>query len=177
MNTKNEEKLQIKTLSAEYLASEQEKMENLIEEIKSKYGEDILDNLIDRAVKQRKNAYAPYSGYQVGASILTSNGSIYSGNNAETVSYSETTHAEENAINAAIMDGIVASKGRGFVTAVAVSHASDSAPCGRCRQKINEHRQDTTLVIMADEKGSIHYITSLDILLPYSFGPRDLVIE
>lgn len=132
-----------------------------------------LKNLAKQAASARTNSYAPYSKYHVGVALLTTSGSTYTGVNAERASYSETDHAEEAAITNAIIAGEIQKNGRRFIKALAVSHASDSGSCGRCRQIIIEHC-DNAVMVFADENGIIRRITSLKTLLPYAFSPSDL---
>jgi len=135
-------------------------------------GNDMIRTMVEKAAKQRAYAYTPYSGYNVGVAILTDTGQIFIGANAERVSYSETDHAEQAAITAAVNAG-AAQKSRKFLRALAVSHTDASAPCGHCRQIIVEHCEDC-LIIVADEKQTIRYISSINILLPDKFTPSAL---
>lgn len=146
-----------------------------IEETAASIGTDMIEQLAVEARDIRANSYAPYSNYHVGVAVLTQSGKIYTGVNAERASYSETDHAEESAITAAIIGGEVSRSGRRFIKAVAVSGESTSAPCGRCRQIIAEHA-DNTLIILADPEAHIHSITSLKSILPLAFTPTDLGI-
>jgi cytidine deaminase len=143
-----------------------------IEEI----GEESLRKLAESAAKVRPRAYQPYSDYSVGASVLMLGGEIYSSCNAETVTYTETDHAERSAITKAISEGAKEKYGRIFLKAIAVSHTGESGPCGGCRQKILEH-SDNCLILDVDEDGEIIKITSANILLPYAFTPKNLGIK
>jgi len=138
-------------------------------------GEEKLLDLAREAAKTRPNAYNPYSDYAVGASVLCTSGRIYSSCNAEVVSQTETDHAERGAISKAISEGEEKAWGRRFIRAIAVSHPGKSGPCGGCRQRIAEHA-DNALVLDVDEEGNIKKLTSLNILLPYSFNPSHLGI-
>lgn len=135
-----------------------------------------LENLAKKASEARKIAYVPYSGYLVGAALLTVDGKETAGQNIEVVTYSETGHAEETALKNAVSSGVIQQEGRKFVRAIAVSHEGDTAPCGRCRQIITEFC-DNSLVVVADSDGNIRNITSLKTLLPYAFTPSDLENE
>lgn len=135
-----------------------------------------LNQLSKTAAKQRNRAYVPYSGYKVGVSLLTTSGRVYLGNNVERAGYSETDHAEEAAITNAIINNEVKRSGRKFIKALAVSHKGNTAPCGRCRQIMVEHC-DNALVLVASPSGKIRGITSLKLLLGYSFTPSDLGIK
>ncbi|KKQ98995.1 MAG: Cytidine deaminase [Candidatus Woesebacteria bacterium GW2011_GWB1_39_12] len=151
---------------------------NLIEEKQfildklEKTGEEGLKQLINLAVETRKQAYAPYSNYQVGASILCFSGQMYSGCNTEVVSYSQTGHAESNAINQAIIKGENKEQ-RKFIEIIVVSATGESGPCGACRQEIIEHC-DNAVYIDVDAEGNPLIVTTMNILFPYAFTPTDL---
>ena len=138
-----------------------------------KIGETVIVKLAQAAAKVRKNAYRPYSGYSVGAAVLTVTNNTYTSCNAEVVSYTETDHAERSAITKAISEGEMKKSGRKFIRAIAISHPGDSGPCGGCRQRIAEHA-DNAIVMDVDAKGHIQKITSLRVLLPYAFTPTHL---
>lgn len=158
--------------SAAELEKEQEWIRGKVAEI----GEEKLIELAVQAAQVRENAYAPYSGYKVGAVILSQSGNVYQGCNSEAVTYTETIHGEAAAISAAIGSGEVKNHGRKFIKAAVVSHDGESGPCGGCRGRILEHC-DNALVIDADGTGNIQRITSLNTLLTYAFGPSHLGIE
>lgn len=123
--------------------------------------------LIKEALKAQKIAYVPYSGFRVGAAVLTEEGEIFSGCNIETASYSPTICAERTAIFKAI------SEGNRKIKAIAVVGDSDfTYPCGVCRQVIREFGKDAIIIIANSEENYKKY--TLDELLPYSFGPEDL---
>jgi len=153
--------------------AEIEEENNWIKSQIKEIGDDKLRELAKEAAKVRLNAYEPYSGYSVGASLLTVDGEIYSSCNAETVTYTETDHAERSVITKAISEGTTEKNGRKFIRAIVVSHPEESGPCGGCRQRIAEHT-DNCLVMDVDEKGQIVAITSLKILFPYAFTPASL---
>lgn len=160
------------TLSPAEIEKERDWIDKEICEI----GLPILENLAKNASKARTVAYTPYSKYLVGASVLSISGKLEVGQNIEIVTYSETGHAEEQAIKKAVSNGVVQKLGRKFVKAIAVSHEGDTAPCGRCRQIITEFC-DNALVVVADTEGIIRNITSVKTLLPYAFTPSDLGIK
>jgi cytidine deaminase len=160
------------TVTTEDMQQERVWIEKQIQEL----GLQAIENLAKQAAAARANSYAPYSNYHVGVALLTASGTTYTGVNAERASYSETDHAEEAAITNAIIHGEVQKNGRRFIKALAVSHVSDSGSCGRCRQIIIEHC-DNSIMVFADENGTIRKITSLKILLPYAFSPSDLGME
>lgn len=115
-----------------------------------------------------KRAYAPYSRFRVGAAILSGSGNIYTGCNVENASYGLACCAERNAIFAAV------AAGESALTAVLVYTPTPkpTAPCGACRQVIREFGPDAVVVSVCDGEGRT--VSTLDQLLPGSFGPEDL---
>jgi cytidine deaminase len=118
------------------------------------------------AVEAAKRAYNKYSGYQVGAALLTKDGTLYTGCNIENAAYSATICAERTAISKAVSDGH-----REFI-AMAVCTPNGGTPCGICRQVINEFGETLPIIITTAE--GIKYTTTLDRLLPDAFGPRQM---
>jgi cytidine deaminase len=113
-------------------------------------------------------AYAPYSHFPVGAAVLGGSGRIYSGCNVENASYGLCNCAERTAIFSAV------AAGEKSVRAVAVYTPTPlpTAPCGACRQVINEFGPEAVVISVCDTKNRID--TSLTALLPAAFGPGDL---
>lgn len=157
--------------SAQSLASQKRWIEEQVEDI----GMKTLQKLAKVALSSRSNAYSPYSNFQVGAAVLTETGKIYGGCNAEACSYTQTTHAEENAVRKAVSEG-AARKKRRFLRAVATCTSSASVPCAHCRQILAEHA-DNLLVLGVDSAGNIQKYTSLAVLMPFGFTPTDLGIK
>jgi cytidine deaminase len=112
----------------------------------------------------RRNAYAPYSHYAVGAAIQTAGGKVYAGANVENASYPVGLCAERVALFSA------AANGEREFHAIAVVTKDGASPCGACRQALAEFGLDIE-VILADEKGRICQITTLERLLPFAFEP------
>jgi cytidine deaminase len=123
--------------------------------------------LIQAAVEARRWAYAPYSGYSVGAAVLADSGEIYDGVNVENAAYPTSICAERVAIFKA------ASQGERNFTAIAVVTENGGSPCGACRQVMAEFGPDL-LVFIADDQGQLLQETTLAALLPGAFGPGDL---
>ena len=123
--------------------------------------------LLQLAVEASRKAYAPYSKFHVGAALLAKNGAIFTGCNVENASYGLTICAERAAIFKAVSEGV-----RSF-TAIAISVPGGGAPCGACRQVMNELSPKLP-IIMGDQTGKIMRETTLNILLPDAFGPEDL---
>jgi cytidine deaminase len=123
------------------------------------------DELVSAARKAAQKAYAPYSNFRVGASVLTSDGAMFSSANVENAAYPVSQCAEANAINFAVSQGMTTIP----VVAVACIDATsvDGAyPCGRCRQIMSEFGVQRVLVTTAD--GEVRE-RSLDDLLPFRF--------
>ena len=122
--------------------------------------------LIEAACSARKNAYAPYSNYKVGAAILVEDGRVFTGVNVENASYGLSICAERTAVFKAV------SEGYRKILAVAVCTANAGSPCGACRQVMVEFGDDVPLWY-TDTAGTVHE-TSLYKLLPEHFDPDDL---
>ena len=124
------------------------------------------EKLVAKALKARENAYAPYSGYKVGAALLGKSGNVYTGCNVENAVYSLTICAERTAIFKAVSEGE-----QSFV-ALAVATENGGSPCGSCRQVLREFGRKT-LVLIADETGEFRE-TNVSTLLPDSFSEKHL---
>ncbi|WP_322097244.1 cytidine deaminase [Pelagibius sp. Alg239-R121] len=129
----------------------------------------MTEDLIAAARDAMSRAYAPYSGFAVGAAVRADNGEIYSGCNVENAAYPEGLCAEASAIAAMVNAGVrrlsevcVMGKGDALVT-----------PCGGCRQKIREFAAGATAIHVCGPEG-LRKTTTLDELLPLSFGPENL---
>ena len=131
------------------------------------------ESLIEMAKEAMQHAYAPYSGYRVGAALLCADGTVYRGCNIENAAYGPTNCAERTAIFKAIYDGH-----RKF-TAIAVCGGKDGnitdafPPCGICRQVMREFCDDDFLIYMIGANDSYQVCTLSD-LLPFSFSPKDV---
>ena len=121
------------------------------------------EELYEIASGIRKNAYAPYSHVSVGAALLTSSGTVYTGVNVENASFGATICAERSAAVQAVSRGDTAFE----KIAVSVSGAGPSAPpCGICRQFLAEFSKDLLVIYQKDGK-----LTSekLSAMLPDAF--------
>lgn len=123
------------------------------------------ERLISAALKVKKNAYAPYSRFYVGAALLSNNDKIYVGCNVENSSYGMTICAERNAFFKAISDGT-----RGFKAIAIVSDdPGHTMPCGGCLQVMNELAGGALEIVTADHNGQMNVI-KLKELLPHPFS-------
>jgi len=126
------------------------------------------NELINRALEARSTfAYAPYSGYKVGAALLSVSGEIYHGVNVENAAYSTSMCAERTAVFKAVSNGELA------FSAIAIATENGGSPCGACRQVLSEFGLET-LVMVVDSQGEVTLETTIGTLLPEAFGPSDL---
>ena len=127
--------------------------------------------LVAAARAARERAYAPYSGFRVGAALLTAQGDMITAANVENASYGLAICAERSAVEAAVPAG-----SRSFhAIAVAGNGPDPVTPCGACRQVLREFPRGAELeVLCAGEAGDALLTTTLGDLLPESFGPEDL---
>nr|WP_294677670.1 cytidine deaminase [uncultured Blautia sp.] len=131
--------------------------------------------LIQAAFEAQRKAYAPYSGFQVGAALLAGSGRIYGGCNIENASYGATNCAERTAFFRAIYEGE-----REFKAIAIAGKLSDSdtfeycAPCGICRQVMSEFCDGEDFLIILPRSQSDYKVYSLNELLPLSFTKKDM---
>ena len=126
-----------------------------------------IQNLMNRAIKARENAYCPYSYFAVGAALLCEDGTLYEGCNIENASYGLTNCAERTAIFKAVSEGHIKFK----ALAVVADTEGPCAPCGACRQVMAEFK--IPLIIMGNLMGNIKIVT-IEELLPFSFSECDV---
>lgn len=126
-----------------------------------------MDNLYEKlysdAVKAAENSYSPYSRFRVGAALLCSDGTIYTGCNIENASFSLTNCAERTAFFKAVSDG------KKEFDAIAIAGGHDNMnepcyPCGACRQVMAEFCEGDFKIVLSDK------ILTLKELLPFSFN-------
>ncbi len=125
------------------------------------------EDLIALALEARKNAYAPYSHFPVGAALLAESGQVYTGCNVENASYGLSICAERVALFKAV------AAGEQRFEAIAVVTETMATPCGSCRQVLAEFGDDELQVIVADPKGKRENYT-LGQLLPAGFTSNHL---
>ena len=131
--------------------------------------------LVMEAVKARKQAYCPYSGFAVGAALLCVDDRVFTGCNIENAAYTPTNCAERTAFFKAVSEGE-----RSF-TAIAVVGGPEGAsefdwcaPCGVCRQVMKEFCQDDRFQIILARSVKEYKVYTLAELLPMGFGPDNL---
>ena len=124
--------------------------------------------LMEKAKLAMEKAYAPYSGFHVGAALLTSSGKIYTGCNIENASYSATCCAERTAIFKAVSEGETKFLKIAIAGGMAGNIAGPCYPCGICRQVMAEFFPKDAIVLLTNENGDI-ISYKLEELLPFSF--------
>jgi len=128
-----------------------------------------VEALFEAARAAQARAYAPYSGFRVGAAIRTPEGQVFAGCNVENAAYPQGACAETSAIAAMIAGG------GARIAEILVVGDGDllCTPCGGCRQRIREFAGPETPVHVAGPEGVRRRFTLAE-LLPYSFGPDNL---
>jgi len=127
-----------------------------------------IRELIKKAIEAKENAYVPYSKFRVGAALLAKNGSVYTGCNIESASYTPTNCAERTAYFKAVSEGV-----REFDMIVITSDVDGyTYPCGVCRQVMREFSNELRIIIANTIDDYKEY--TLDEIFPFGFGPEDL---
>lgn len=135
---------------------------------------EMIEELIDLAIKQLEFSYAPYSHFKVGAALLAKNGEIYTGCNIENAAYTPTNCAERTAFFKAVSEGVrefeaicVVGGKEGILTDYA-------SPCGVCRQVMMEFCDPDTFRIILAKSREDYKVYTLKEMLPMGFGPHNL---
>lgn len=132
-------------------------------------------DLIQAAIQARETAYAPYSGFMVGAALLTEEGKVYTGCNIENAAYSPTNCAERTAFFKAVSEGE-----RNFKAIAVIGGKRGeeilqfAAPCGVCRQVMAEFCDFETFDVIMVKNENDYVIKKLGEILPYGFSPKNL---
>lgn len=135
---------------------------------------DTDQQLIPLAIEAMGRAYAPYSGFRVGAALLASDGMVYQGCNIENAAYTPTNCAERTAFFKAV------SEGQRTFDAICIVGGKDggltdyTAPCGVCRQVMMEFCNPETFRVILAKNESDYRTFLLKDLLPMGFGPDNL---
>ena len=128
----------------------------------------MIDGLVGAARGARERAYAPYSGFLVGAAILADDGRVFTGVNVENASYPLSVCAERTAVQRGVAEGAR----RFSAVAVVASNDEPTWPCGGCRQVLLEFGAD--MVVVSEGLGGSRMERPLRELLPDAFGPDKL---
>ncbi len=132
----------------------------------------MYQKLMETAVEARKNAYAPYSGYRVGAALLAEDGRVFTGCNVENAAYSPTICAERVAVGKAVSEGATRFTAIAVVGGAGENPSDTCTPCGVCRQVLAEFASsELAIVVGSPDRFAVH---TLGELLPLSFGAGEL---
>jgi len=125
--------------------------------------------LIQTALAAREQAHAPYSNFQVGAALQTSDGTTITGANVESASFGLSCCAERVAIFKALTNS------HAMFSALAIASPGGAAPCGACRQIIAEFAPEATLILVdSDSPDAPPKETEIKTLLPDAFTGDNL---
>ena len=128
--------------------------------------------LLEIAIEAREMAYAPYSGFRVGAALVGKSGKIYKGCNVENAAYSPTNCAERTAIFKAVSEGEREFDAIAIVGGMGETIADFCAPCGVCRQVLAEFCDPDFRVVLGTPENPQEF--AFKDILPYGFGKNDL---
>ena len=126
-------------------------------------------SLAQAAMAARNMSYSPYSGFKVGAALLTKCGAVFTGCNIESAAYSPTNCAERTAIFKAVSEGYKEFE----AIAIAGSGQDYCYPCGVCRQVLKEFAVDSLQVVIVKTETD-YKVHTLGELFPHGFGPENL---
>lgn len=126
-----------------------------------------------KAISVRRAAHAPYSGYQVGAALVTASGRVFAGCNVENASYGLCLCAERNAIGQMIAAG----ESHPIAIVVATRGPKPGTPCGSCRQVLAEFAEDLPIRLIVEGAPASTRTTSLAALLPEAFRADSLAFD
>lgn len=130
--------------------------------------------LIRAALRAREASYSPYSGYQVGAALLTREGKVYTGCNIENAAYTPSNCAERTAFFKAVSEGERHFKAIAIVGSPAGEPVQFAWPCGVCRQVMMEFCDPESFLVIAAKSEEEYQKRWLKELLPEGFGPQNL---
>lgn len=129
--------------------------------------------LITLAKQARESAYAPYSGFLVGAALLCGDGTVFTGCNIENAAYTPTNCAERTAFFKAVSEGKRDFSAIAIVAGPRNAKLATTAPCGVCRQVMMEFCKPDFRILLGQE-GEDYGSFTLAELLPWGFGPDNL---
>lgn len=135
----------------------------------------MIEELIEQALRAREFSYSPYSGYRVGAALMTAEGKVYTGCNIENAAYTPTNCAERTAFFKAVSEGQKSFRAIAIVGGPADGPITQYAyPCGVCRQVMMEFCDPQTFDVITAKTKKEYRVKKLQELLPDGFGPSNL---
>ena len=132
------------------------------------------EELVRLAIEAMAFAYTPYSGFRVGAALLTAEGKVYQGCNIENAAYTPTVCAERTAIFKAVSEGWRRFKAIAVVGSPKGDVTQYAFPCGVCRQVMREFADADNFVVIVAKSEQDYQAFTLSELLPEGFGPENL---
>ena len=129
--------------------------------------------LIKKAKKAAENSYSPYSGYTVGAALLSKDGKVFIGCNIENAAYSPTNCAERTAVFKAVSEGVREFEKIAVVGGYRLDFKDYFAPCGVCRQVLREFCDEDFIILLGKNANEYKRLT-LKELLPFSFSNESM---
>lgn len=136
---------------------------------------ELEQKLMRTAIEYRKRSYSPYSGYQVGAALLSADGEIFGGCNIENAAFGPTNCAERTALFKAVSEGVKDFTAIAIVGGKAEGELEFCSPCGVCRQALVEFCDPKTFVVYLGTSEDDYKGYLLEELLPYSFTPKNVL--
>lgn len=135
----------------------------------------MIEELIEQALRAREFSYSPYSGYRVGAALMTAEGKVYTGCNIENAAYTPTNCAERTAFFKAVSEGQKSFRAIAIVGGPADGPITQYAyPCGVCRQVMMEFCDPQTFDVITAKSKKEYRVKKLQELLPDGFGSSNL---
>lgn len=131
-------------------------------------------DLIREAIEARKKAYAPYSHFKVGAALLSGDGRVFRGCNVENAGYTPSNCGERTAFFKAVSEGVLEFEAIAIVAGPEDGELVRTAPCGVCRQVMMEFCEPETFRVLLAKSPEEYEEWTLERLLPFGFGPKDL---
>ena len=131
-------------------------------------------DLIRLAMEAREHSYSPYSHFMVGAALLAKNGKVYQGCNIENAGYTPSNCAERTAFFKAVSEGVLEFETIAIVAGPKDGELIRTAPCGVCRQVMMEFCEYKTFRVLFAKSPEDYEEWTLEKLLPFGFGPKDL---
>lgn len=131
-------------------------------------------DLIREAMEARKMAYTPYSHFKVGAALLSKDGRVFRGCNIENAGYTPSNCGERTAFFKAVSEGALEFDTIAIVAGPENGELVRTAPCGVCRQVMMEFCEPATFRVLLAKSPEDYEEWTLERLLPFGFGPKDL---
>lgn len=139
--------------------------------MKKEPDEETKRKLVEKALEARKFAYAPYSGFRVGAALLAKDGTVYTGCNIENAAFTPTSCAERTAICKAVSEGVTEFAAIAICGGKGAAEPEDFCmPCGVCRQFMQEFVEPENFRILVCRGDGARKEMLLAELLPFGFG-------